>query len=242
MFALLHHGRNRKSISIPSEIPSNKSIISVLSLVSVITTILTLLIFLLFVKGPSNKESGILIASVIQFQPTSVFLYLTCFGLGIYSFQKNWISSSLVSKNLSLWIVITLLLLIGKEITLASLFNNFSPAAGIIHVTLKSFLTFSIIISFVAFGEKYWNIGNKLNRLFASNSYAIYLIHFVIVLLIQLLMYKWWNVSIYFKFIIGSILSLILSFLLSEFVVRRYPKSSIIGMVSLFVVFVSILN
>jgi glucans biosynthesis protein C len=238
VFALLHHGRDRRSIAIHSEIPSDKSIISILVLICVITTILTLLMFLLFGKDPSNREPWIIIASVIQFQTTRVLLYIICFGLGIYAFHKNWLSSGLFSQNLFFWIVITILLMIGKEIAFASLVNHFTPIVGIIHVALKSFLVFSIIMTLMAFGGKCWNNGNKLNRVFARNSYIVYLIHFVIVLSIQLLMYKWLNVSIYFKFVIGSILSIVLSFLLSEFVVRRYPKSSILGMISLFGVLV----
>lgn len=221
--------------------PSTKSIFLVLVLVSMVTTILTLIMFLLFIKEP-GKAPAVIIVSILQFQPTVVCLYGICFALGIYTFHKNWFSSRKIHGNPLAWFLLTLSLLLAEEMVYASIISRFTPILGVTYITVKSFLVFSIIMTLMAFGGKYWNSGNKLNRLLSNNSYTIYLIHFVIVLSIQLLMYKWWDVSIYIKFVIGSILALGLSFLFSEFVVRRYPKSSIMGMVSLFGVLSLALN
>ncbi len=245
VFALLHCGMPSRAGKLSPDKkttdPSVKSIISVLVLVSMVTTILTLLMFLLFIKEP-GKEPSLIIASILCFQPTRVWLYVICFALGIYTFHKNWFTNHKTIGNTLLWLVLTLSLLLAEEMTFASLMNKFSPILGMTYITIKSFLSFFIIITLTAFAGKYWNNSHKLNRLFAKNSYPIYLIHFVIVLSIQLLMYKWWDVSIYVKFVIGSVFSLMLSFILSEFLVRPYPKSSIMGMVSLFVVLILTLN
>lgn len=245
VLALVNHGlsfRDRK-LSPDRQVkePSIKSIFSVLVLVSMVTTILTLIMYLLFIKE-AGKEPAVIIATVLQFQPTSVCLYGICFALGIYTFHKNWFSSRKIPGNPLAWLVLTLSLLLAIEMIYASLISRFTPTLGASYVTIKSFLVFSIIMTLMTFGGRCWNSGSKLNRLLAKNSYTIYLIHFVIVLSIQLLMYKWWDVSIYLKFVIGSILALALSFLFSEFLARRYPKSSIMGMVSLFVVLVITLN
>ncbi len=221
--------------------PSIKSIILVFVLISIVTAVITLIMFLLFIKEP-GKQPFVIIASILQFQPTRVGLYTTCFATGIYTFYKNWFYSIKTLGSPLGWLVLTLLLLLAEENVFASLTSGLTPVLGVAYVTIKSFLVFSIIMSLMTFGGKYWNSGSKLNQLLANNSYSIYLIHFVIVLSVQLVMYKWWNVTIYAKFVTGSILSLALSFLFSEFAVRRYPKSSILGVVSLFCVLVIVLN
>ncbi len=245
VFALLHHGRRQRSETLPpekrTEAPTNKSIFSVLVLVSVMTAVLTLFMFWLFTKEP-GREPWVIIASVVQFQPTRVCLYGICFGLGIYAFHNNWFSSGKTPGNLMYWIVLTLALWFAKEMVLASLLSRFTLTLGVIHETLRAFLVFSIIMTEVAFGGKYWQSASRFNRSLAKNSYTIYLIHLVIVFLSQLLMYKWWNVSIYVKFAIGSVSSLMLSYLFSEFVVRRYPRSSVAGMAGMFAVLAVILK
>lgn len=237
VLGLLHHRifsrAERPSADRQVTDPSIKSIFSVFILVSIVTTIMTLFMFLFFTKEP-GKQPFVIIASILQFQPTRVCLYGICFIMGIYAFYKNWFSCRVSPGNPLLWFVVALTFLLVEEMIFASLVRRFTPTLGVLHVTSISFLVFSIIMTLMTFGGRYWNNGKKLNQLFAQNSYAIYLIHFVIVLVVQLLMYKWWDVSTYIKFITGSILSVLLSFILSEFLLRPYPKSSILGMVSLF--------
>lgn len=161
---------------------------------------------------------------------------------GIYAFNKNWFSGGKTPGHLVFLVILTLALWFAKEIVLAILLSGFNMMLGVIHETIRGFLVFAIIMTLIAFGGQYWQSGGRLNRSLAKNSYTIYLIHLVIVLLVQLLMYKWWNVSIYVKFAIGSVSSLLLSYLLSEFTVRRYPRSSVAGMVGIFAVLAIILN
>lgn len=245
VFALLRHGRRQRFEALSpkkrTEDPSNKSIFLVLVLVSVMTAVLTLLMFLLFTKEP-GREPWVIIATIVQFQPTRVCLYGICFGLGIYAFHNNWFSSGKTIGNLMFWIVLTLALWFAKEMVLASLLSRFTLTRGVIHETIRAFLVFSIIMTLIAFGRKYWQSASRFNRSLAKNSYTIYLIHLVFVFLIQLLMYKWWDVSIYVKFAIGSVSSLMLSYLFSEFAVRRYPRSSIAGMAGMFAMLAVVLS
>ena len=239
VFALMHGGMRRPSETLASrrqpEDPAIKSVFLVLVLVSVMTAALTLLMFWLFTKGP-GREPWVIVASVLQFQPTRVCLYGICFGLGIYTFHKNWFGSGKTPGNLIFWAALTLTIWIAKEAVLTSLLSRFTLTLGVIHETIRAFLVFSIIMTLVAFGGKYWQSASRINRSLAKNSYTIYLIHLIIVFLIQLLMFKWWDVSIYVKFATGSLLSLTVSYLCSEFMIRRYPRSSIAGMTGLFAV------
>lgn len=239
VLALLHHQIRQRLETLPSKIrtedPSNKSIYSVLVLVSMVTAVLTLFMFWLFTKEP-GREPWVIVASFVQFQPTRVCLYVICFGLGIYAFHKNWFSRGKTPGNLIFWIVLTLTLWLTKEMVLASLISRFTLTLGVIHETIRAFLVFSIIMTLIAFGGKHWQSASRFNRSLAKNSYTIYLIHLVIVFSMQLMMYKWWDVSIYVKFAIGSVSSLILSYIFSEYMVRRYPRSSVVGMASMFAV------
>jgi Na+/H+ antiporter NhaC len=245
VFTLLNRGIHHRSESLHSEIraenQSNKSIFTILVLVSVMTAVLTLFMFWLFTKEP-GREPWVIIASIVQFQPTRVCLYGICFGLGIYSYRKNWFANGKPPGNLMFWIVFTLTLWFTKEMILSNLIKHFTLTLGVLHETIRAFLVFSIIMTLIAFGGKHWQSASRFNRSLAKNSYTIYLIHLVIVFVIQLLMYKWWDLSIYTKFVIGSVSSLLLSYLFSEFIVRRYPRSSIGGLVSMFALLAFILN
>ena len=237
IFALLQRIRSKRSnletVDQPVDQPSKVSVLGMLCLVSVFTAMVTLLMFRLFTKGP-GMEPWVIIASVLQFQPTRVGLYAICFCLGIFAFRNNWFVGGNFPGHFAWWVLCTLVLWTAKEAVLSILLARFSLTLGVIHETIRAFLVFSAIMTLVALGKKYWQSNSGLNRLLATNSYTIYLIHLPIVYLIQLLLYKWWDVSINLKFGIGSLIALVITCLFSEFVFCRYPRVSAAGVIGLF--------
>ena len=238
-FAVLHRIGTKSDGSATSDRtvgePSNRSILGMLFLAGILTTMVTLLMFRLFTK-PSNMEPWVVIASVLQFQPTRVGLYAICFCLGIFAYRNNWFESGKILDNIVLWVLCTLGLWVGKEAVLSMLLTQFSITLGVLHETIRAFLVFSVIMTLVAFGKRYWQSASGTNRLLAANSYTIYLIHMPIVLLVQLVLYKGLDGSLYLKFGIGSLGSLVLTCIISEFVFRRYPRVSAAGVIGLFAV------
>lgn len=76
----------------------------------------------------------------------------------------------------------------------------------------------------------------------AANSYNIYLLHMFFVAVVQLLLLKWFGISIFFKFGIVTLSSILLSYFISQYAIRPFPKLSVAGMIALFVLLTTVLN
>lgn len=76
--------------------------------------------------------------------------------------------------------------------------------------------------------------GSRLQYLDNIRSLIIYLIHMVPQVVLQLLALSW-PVSSLLKFIGVSLLTLLLSYLLSRFLVRKSTSATILGLVLLFI-------
>ena len=107
----------------------------------------------------------------------------------------------------------------AKETVLGFLINTFTLELAVMHVALRVLLVYSVIVALLSFGRNYWQSTSGINSKLSENAYTIYLIHLVIVFLLQLLMYKWWDVSVYLKFMAGCALSIALTYFVSEFAI-----------------------
>jgi fucose 4-O-acetylase-like acetyltransferase len=237
VFALLHKGKRKlfaNSFSLEtSKAPSNKSILSILFLTSIISTVLTLHMYKIFSQGSGN-EPWIIIGSLIQFQPTRVILYIFCFTLGIYAFHKKWFIIGNIPGHFVFWTILSVALWFGQEKTLSILLENFSPIAAVFYIFIRTLLFFSILLTFISFGEKFWDSSSKVNMSLAENSYNIYIIHMIFVFLVQLLLLNWLDLSIYIKFIIVSLSAIFLSYISSRYAIKRFPRLAVAGMIGIF--------
>jgi len=239
VFALLHKS---KSILIKnsqafktSKISSHRSILLILFLVSVLSTILTLIMHGVFSKG-NEIEPWVIIGSLLQFQPTRIFLYILCFGLGIYAFHKNWFVVGNIPGHFVFWTALSIILWLGKEKALSILLENlFSPVLAAFFLFLQTLLLFSILLTLVSFGKKFWNSSSRINLSLAENSYHIYMVHLLFIYLAQLFLRDWLVLSIYIKFVIVGLSAIFLSYLSSQYVIRPFPRLSVTGMIGIFV-------
>ncbi len=239
VFALLHKAKRKLFVdsfsSETSKIPSNKSILLVLILVSVISTVLTLLMYGIFSQG-SGQQPWIIIGSLIQFQPTRIVLYILCFSLGIYAFHKNWFINGNIPGHFVFWVILSLTLWFGQEKALSILLENISPIIAVFYILLRTLLFFSILLTFISIGEKFWDSSSKVNRSLAENSYNIYIIHLIFVFLIQLFLLNWFELSIYIKFVIASLSAIFLSYIFSKYAMKRFPRLSAAGIIGAFAI------
>jgi acyltransferase-like protein len=239
VFALLHKAMGKlKTDSFSSnfsEIPSNRQILLILFLVSIVTTALTLITFLIFSQD-SAYEPWITIGSVIQFQPTRISLHILCFSLGIYAFYKNWFINGNIPGNYVFWTILSVVLWFGHEKLLSIFLENLKPIVAVCYTFTRTLLFFSMLLTFISYGERFWDSSSKVNRSLAKNSYNIYLVHMVFVFLIQLLLLDWPQLSVYIKFLAVSLSAILLSYAFSRYSIRPYPKLSVAGMIGIFAV------
>jgi hypothetical protein len=64
----------------------------------------------------------------------------------------------------------------------------------------------------------------------------------VFVVAIQLFLFEWVSISIFIKFGLVALSSILFSYLISQYAIRPSPKISVAGMIFLFVILIALLN
>lgn len=245
VFAFLHDGKKRwlpnKPISTKSKIPTTKSILLVLGLVSIVTALTTFLIYGIF-HGTQTKDPWITIGSLIQFQASRIILYISCFSMGIYAFSKNWFKNGKTPGYFLIWLILSIGLMVFQGKVLTILMTHFSIGLALSWVLMRTFLVFSILLALISFGIDHWHSPSKISRQLSANSYNIYLLHMIFVVVFQLFLLEWASVSIFIKFGIVTLTAIFISYLTSQYLIRPFPKISVAGMIALFVLLLAVLN
>ncbi len=214
--------------------PSQKSTLLVVAITGVIVSILSLIVKGYFVKIHINSP-WILIANLIQFQVVALVTYIFCFLLGLYAFQKKWFLKGRAPGHYAVWLILSIILWLILKQAMIMLLSGRSLGVGILIFSTRTFLFFSILLCLISFSIKHWNSSSRVNRLLATNSYYIYLIHMVLVVTVQFLVLEW-TVPSYIKFLVVVGVSMGLSLAISELAIRRYPKAFVAGLILAFVV------
>jgi glucan biosynthesis protein C len=181
----------------------------------------------------SSFESWVIIANVLSFQPASLVLYVCYFSLGVYAFSKRWFASTHGLGKLTTWGLACFLLLIGYLIVASKILAGPTRELAIAFAFSQSFLCLAFVVVLVSLARRYWNRPSAIGQRLASNSYNIYLVHLPIVVAFQLLLAGWRGPA-FVKFAIVAIGSVLSSYGISQYVIRKSPLLTVIGLVVLF--------
>lgn len=245
VFAVLHDGKRKLLPNVFSfekpKTSSMKSNLLVLLLVGLLTALITIFIYGIF-HETSNKDPWIIVGSLIQFQASKIVLYISCFSMGVYAFSNEWFKNGKSPGYFIFWTILSIGLMYFQGKALLHLINNFSFGLAIGYVLMRTLLVFTILLALISFGIKHWNSPSKFNRKLTANSYNIYLLHMLFVIVVQLILFKWFDISIFIKFGIVTLSAILLSYLISQYAIRPFPKLSVAGMLALFVLLTLLLN
>jgi len=146
------------------------------------------------------------------------FLYFF-FGIVMYRNQEHF-----HFKFLGFWFVYTLILGladVGFVIKfLPEILENHS--LKIVHALLHCFASVGYLVTLLLVFERWFNKPSKIFQNIASNSYAIYFIHFNIMIFSEYHL-RYVDISIYLKWLITIVSSAVLSYLISELILKRLP-------------------
>jgi hypothetical protein len=245
VFSICYKYKSRVISSLVSEkvsgASSYKSILLALFLVGVFSTSLTFVVRGLFYYYGPARQPWIIILSLIHFRPTQLFAYILSFSLGIYAYSRNWFANEEIPNSCIFWIPLSGVLCYLQFVVKDYLNTNLSPLLAFILILLRTFFSFSILFAFLSFGMKCWNNPSRTNRLMSENSYNIYLLHMIFVLTLQFFLMKWLGISIFFKFGIVTIASIVLSYVISQYAIRPFPRLSVLGMIVTFFLLAALL-
>ena len=165
----------------------------------------------------------------LEFQPSKLFIFVACFGLGIYAYSKNWFSNGKQIGNLNLWIPATILLSAAFLVVGQDIFQNpltttaLSPAYLLVYAALRSFLLLTITFMVCSLGVRYFNRPSKTISTVANNSYNIYLLHIFFVSTFQDILMIW-SVPIEIKIAMVFGVSLLISYSISRWIFKKTSR------------------
>ena len=220
---------------------SEKSVLIMLAGVGGISTLSAFVANLIF-ASPANPEPWVSVANVLQFQPVKVVSYLLYFGMGICAFYGNWFTDNKIPGHPAIWILSCVLLSCCLMAILKHLMASFSITLLFIFLLVRSFLCVSFLCAFTLWAARHWNRPSHFDSLLALNSYHIYITHFIIVILLQLLLTGWTNGQVLIKFGMISLASILISYGISHYAIRPYPRLSVAGIYAVFIIILTTLH
>lgn len=157
---------------------------------------------------------------VIAFQPVRIGLYACYFGLGVYAWQNAWFTLAGYKPNVTRWatsMVIMLFVFTAYRVlfTLVPVVPTLYKAG---HAIVFSLFSLSATFGLIAIFYQFINSDAYLWRRLSANSYTIYIIHQCVVIPIAYTVQKI-HMNVFVKYIGVSILSLVLCFLVAEYII-----------------------
>jgi glucan biosynthesis protein C len=188
----------------------------------------------------SPDTSWLTLSIFLQFQPTRLGLFASYFALGVYVQSRGWFARAKPWGRLAMWGAISAGLAVAYLVVGQPLYTTLAGASGLpvglllTFAFIRSFLVLSLLVVLVSVGVRYWNRSSGFDRQLSEASYNIYLTHVWFVVIFQEILLGW-SGSVLAKFMIVLSVTLALSFVISRWVIGRYPRASAAVIVGLFV-------
>jgi glucans biosynthesis protein C len=194
--------------------------------------------------GP-NPEPLFTLGNVIQFRPSRLFPYLIFFGLGLMTYKNRWIERGKFPGHFRTWAIscislLLLYLLVRSQMLNSS--NHLKEIYGMVFFFILHFLTVAVLGFFTSIGIRYWNRPTDFEGKMTSNSYDMYLSHYVFVIVFQLILFTFPGVPGLLKFSIVSALSIICAYIVSQFFIKPFPRISILATIIMFIAMVLLIR
>jgi hypothetical protein len=183
--------------------------------------------------------SWVTIDLLLQFQPTHLVFYSAYFALGFFAYSRQWFAGDGFPRRLSIWVPISLLLAMGFLCIGEGIFSNpltshqLFASLLIPFSLLRSFLCLAFLVVIIAFALQYGNRFSAFNRNLAANSYNVYLVHLVLVVMFQHTVMVWPGGPPMAKAGIVFLLTLLLSYGISR-LINRFPRGFAVFLLGLF--------
>ena len=168
--------------------------------------------------------------SVANLQLCYFASYIVLFLLGLHAGERRWLDhfperrgmawfTVVLSVGIPAWFVI---MVAGGATRGETLFAGGLTWQSFAYAFWESFVAIGFSLGLIAFFRKYLNTENRLTRLFARNSFGIYMFHAPILITISLVLGSWHGAPL-LKFAAVVPLAFIATLALSSLVLRRIP-------------------
>jgi hypothetical protein len=161
------------------------------------------------------------------------------------TYRNRWIERGKFPGHFKTW-AISFIGLLGVYLFVRTLMldgaNHLKAIYGPIFFFILNFLTITTLGLFTSIAVRYWNRPTAFGGNLASNSYYMYLSHYIFVLVFQLILFTFPGVPGLLKFATVSTLSIICAYISSQYLIRPYPRIAIFATITIFIVMVLVIR
>ncbi len=183
---------------------------------------------------------AILVANLIHFEPSRLMFYIVYFAMGIYACSRGWFDGNARLGGPKVWIVLCVVLLAAYSYMI--LFAPFDvPAWAKLLVSMfRSALCIAVFGALMTAGFAHWNRPDPVDGFLARNAYTVYIIHYPVNAALAVAMISL-AAPVMVKAAVLYILTAVLSYVASEYIVRRHIGLSVAAAVLVNVVMMVVL-
>jgi fucose 4-O-acetylase-like acetyltransferase len=164
------------------------------------------------------------IGNIIQFQPVKLGMFAGYFALGLIIYSGKWFSNGIPLASLKKSVLVIALLsiaiiLIGRMYVRDT---SHSPILYMLFALTFTFLGLAFLILLTSLALKYWNRPSLFQREVVPNSFSMYLVHYIPVMILPLLL-SGLSIPAEIKWIVVSTASILISYGISRYVLKPMP-------------------
>ena len=194
---------------------------------------------LTFSSGASDPESWLTVGNVFQFRVSRIFLHVAYFVLGILAFKRKWIERGKFPGHNKTWFIAFAVVLFAYFFSyflmMSAGTSEMEKLFGLLFWFCLNYFTIAALGLSVSLGVRYWNRQTSFNKILATNSYNLYLSHYIFVIGFQLLLVTLPEIHVLLKFGLVSIISICCGCIVSQYLIKPYPKITIALVAGMFV-------
>jgi hypothetical protein len=229
--------------------PSILSTVKMMLTIGIITFLgSTVIIGIMFAISPkvSDPESWFTLGNFVQFRVSRIFLYVAYFVLGILTFKRKWIERGKFPGHNKTWLIAFAVVLFAYYFSyflmMSAGTSEMEKLFGLLFWFCLNYFTITAFGLSVSLGVRYWNRQTSFNKTMATNSYNLYLSHYIFVIGFQLLLFTLPEIPVLLKFGLVSILSICCGCMVSQYLIKPYPQITIALVASMFISMVLLIH
>ncbi|WP_371363693.1 Glucans biosynthesis protein C [Sporomusa rhizae] len=166
------------------------------------------------------NDAWVNVKYLFMIQPVRLVLHLCYFGLGVYAWKHSWFTAGGYTPRLLTWGLAALIMLfvfLAYRVTF-TLIPNVPVLAKVGHAFTHAAFSLTATFALIALFQRFFDSNAYLWRRLAANSYTIFFIHQCVIIPIGCTVQKM-AINIWVKYIGVSLVTVILCFLLAEYVI-----------------------
>ena len=180
----------------------------------------------------SQAEPFFSVLNIFQFQTGRLPLYIIYFVFGVYTCKNNLIKRGFFKENLKKWSILFYISLI-IHLVYCNLIIDMLPAeiSGPLFCITLNVLIMSSVGYCCSIFQKYFEY--KIEKIDTSIAFEMYLSHYLYVYALQLLMFQFPGIPLVLKFLMVSILSILLAYFTSKYILKKHKTLALVALIGL---------